>query len=76
LKDKNELKYYHFAGFKFPFKAQRIFHLTLIVWTGLSILLFVAMLFFGYERTNADIPGGFIAGILLAYLIFVSTEDW
>lgn len=47
-----------------------------MVWTGLSILLFVSMLFLGYERTNADIPGGFFAGILLAYLIFVSTEDW
>lgn len=55
----------------FPIYKKLMIKLILSVWIGLLLLLFVSMFFFGYEMTNADLPGGMIAGILLAYLISI-----
>jgi len=58
-------------GMNFPIYKKLLIKLVLSVWIGLLLLLFVSMFFFGYEMTNADLPGGMIAGILLAYLISI-----
>jgi len=44
------------------------------VWLAMAILLIVSIIFFGYEMTNADLPMGPIAGILIAYLIYILKE--
>jgi hypothetical protein len=63
----------HFSlmGMNFPIYKKLMIKLILCVWIGLLVLLFLSMYFFGYEMTDADLPGGMIAGILLAYLISI-----
>ena len=56
-------------GLTFPLKVDLFFRLVPIVWIAELILLFASIFFFDYQMTNADMPGGLISGILLAYLI-------
>ena len=62
-------KHFTLFGLVFPFKQKLFIKLLIRVWLVGALLLLVSMLFFGYEMTNADIPCGLIAGVLLAYLI-------
>ncbi len=71
----NQLKYFHIKGLRFPYQTLKIIRLTLFTWLAMASILFTSILFFDYEITNADIPCGSIAGILLAYLIYVSITD-
>ena len=70
MKEEEE-KYFELFGMKFPVHTQLIIKLTIGVWISLALLLLVSQYFFGYEMTNADIPGGLTAGFLLAYLISI-----
>jgi hypothetical protein len=67
-KEEKEISFQLF-GLTFPLKVNLFFRLVPIVWIGELFILFAAMFFFEYEMTNADIPGGVISGILLAYLM-------
>ncbi|NNF35897.1 MAG: hypothetical protein HKN68_17450 [Saprospiraceae bacterium] len=63
--------YFQLFGLTFPVYKKKLLKYSIFVWIGLGILLTVSVLFFEYEMTNADIPGGFISGFLLAYLITI-----
>ena len=52
-----------------PFNSNVFKNLLGYVMLGLALTFAVAVLFFGYEMTNADIPGSLIAAPILAYLI-------
>lgn len=67
-----KIKYLYFKGLKFPYQSKILIRFTLLVWVVMVNVLFISVLFFNYEITNADIPCGGIAGVLLAYLIYVS----
>ena len=69
-----EPKHFQLFGLTFPIYKKKLIQYTIFVWLGLGLLLTVSVLFFGYEMTNADIPGGFISGFLLAYLITILQE--
>jgi len=56
---------------KFPVHTQLIIKLAIGIWIALAMILLIAQYFFGYEMTNADIPGGLTAGFLLAYLVSI-----
>ncbi len=71
MEDQEQPIYFRLMGMNFPIYKKLLIKLVLSVWIGLLLLLFVSMFFFGYEMTNADLPGGMIAGILLAYLISI-----
>jgi len=66
----------HFTifGLNFSIHPKRYFKLALKVWLTMLIVLLVSMMLFNYEMTNADLPGGFIAGGLLAYLLHIIIE--
>ena len=64
-------KHFELFGLTFPIHTKLIIQLSIVVWIGLLVILLVAQTFFQYEMTNADIPGGLIAGFLLAYLISI-----
>lgn len=61
-------------GLTFPLKVNLFFRLVPIVWIAELLLLFASIFFFDYQMTNADMPGGLISGILLAYLIHLLME--
>lgn len=61
-------------GIRFSGHKKRLLKLVLQVWLALALLLLVSVVFFGYEMTTSDIPGGLISGILLAYLIHIFIE--
>jgi hypothetical protein len=61
-------------GLTFPLKVNLFFRLVPIVWIAELFLLFASIFFFDYEMTNADMPGGLISGILLAYLIHLLVD--
>lgn len=67
----------HFKLFGLDFRIQkkRYFILAFRVWLAMSLLLLICTFFFEYEMTNADIPGGFIFGGLLAYLIHILVDQ-
>jgi len=69
--DQEQPIHFRLMGMSFPIYKKLLIKLVLSVWIGLLVLLFVSMFFFGYEMTDADLPGGMIAGILLAYLISI-----
>jgi len=71
MEDQEQPVYFKLMGMNFPIYKKLVIKLILLVWIALLILLFVSMYFFGYEMTSADLPGGTIAGILLAYLISI-----
>ena len=61
-------------GIRFTGHKKRLLSLVLKVWLSLAILLLISVLVFGYKMTTADIPGGLISGVLLAYLIHLFQE--
>jgi len=69
MEDQEQPIHFNLMGMNFPIYKKLMVKLILMVWIGLLLLLCVSMYFFGYEMTSADIPGGTVAGILLAYLI-------
>ena len=66
--ERNLLKFELF-GLQFEIDKKRWFHFSLISLLGLSILLLISTVFFEYEMTNADIPGGLVFGVLLGCFI-------
>ncbi len=66
---KEGLRCFHFLGLEFPIPTLLEFKLSIIIWIVLLLILSVAQVFFQYEMTSSDIPGGLISGFLLAYLI-------
>lgn len=64
-------KYFNLFGLTFPIYKKKLFKYSIFIWIALGLLLTFSVLFFDYEMTNADIPGGFISGFLLAYLITI-----
>lgn len=71
MEDQEQPIYFKLMGMNFPIYKKLLIKLVLLVWIALLVLLLVSMYFFGYEMTSADLPGGTIAGILLAYLISI-----
>ena len=69
--EEEEEKYFELFGLKFPIHMELIIKLAIGVWISLAVILLISQFFFGYEMTNADIPGGLVAGFLLAYLISI-----
>jgi len=63
--------HFQLFGMNFPIYKKLLLKLVFIVWICMLLLLLVSMYFFGYEMTSADLPGGGITGILLAYLISI-----
>lgn len=74
MKDKNNLEF-TFFGLHFRVDIKRYLTLALRVWLVMSLVLFISIFFFQYEMTYADIPGGFIFGFLLAYLIHILVDQ-
>lgn len=66
--------HFHLFGLTFPVYKKKLINYTIIIYLLLGILLTVSVMFFQYEMTNSDIPGGLISGFLLAYLITILTE--
>lgn len=70
-KPEEEPIYFELFGLTFPVYKNKLLKYSIFVWLGLGVLLTGSTLLFGYEMTNSDIPGGFISGFLLAYLITI-----
>ncbi len=66
-----EDKHFELFGLKFPIHSKLIIQLTIGIWITLAVILLIGQTFFQYEMTNADIPGGLVAGFLLAYLVSI-----
>jgi hypothetical protein len=65
------------ASFSFrslPFDKAIFTKAMLIVGIGLVVIFSVAV-YFGYELTNADIPGSLVSLPLLSYLVMLLTSD-
>lgn len=73
MEDKETLHFTIF-GLNFTIHPKRYFKLALKVWVVMLLVLMVSMLLFNYEMTSADLPGGFIAGGLFAYLLHIIIE--
>lgn len=58
-------------GLTFTLDTMRWLSLAFRCWLGLSLLLLICTVFFDYEMTGADLPGGFIFGALLGYFFHV-----
>ena len=52
-----------------PFDKASYTKMLVTVMIGLAVVFAVAVSLFGYEMTNADVPGSLIAGPVLAYLL-------
>ncbi|MEE9373075.1 MAG: hypothetical protein V3V00_08485 [Saprospiraceae bacterium] len=74
MKDEDKVVSFELLGLTFFVKVNLFFRLVPIVWIAELILLFISIFFFNYEMTNADMPGGLISGVLLAYLIHLLIE--
>lgn len=64
-----ENKSFQLFGLNFPVYQSLIVKWTMIVWVTMLMVLLLSTMFFQYEMTNADLPCGAVAGVLLAYLI-------
>ena len=53
----------------FPFDKVSYFRILPLVWAGLAVVFATAVSGFGYEITDADVPGSLLAGAAGAYLI-------
>ena len=53
---------------RWPFDRSVYFRILPIVYLLIGLVFTVAILLFGYELTNADIPGSLIAGAIITYL--------
>lgn len=72
--NQDQPKHFQFMGLTFPWKPKQLLATALKVWLVMLIVLLVSTLVFGYEMTDADIPGGLVFGILLAYLLNLILE--
>lgn len=63
--------HFELVGLVFTIYPKLQIKLTLCIWITLLLILVIAQQWWQYEMTTADIPGGIIAGFLLAYLITV-----
>lgn len=61
-------KGFELFGMHFPLYTSLLIKSTMIVWICLLVILFVALTFFQYELTQADIPCGVLSGVLMGYL--------
>ena len=70
-------KYMNFTilGLHFFIDLHRYFKIAVKVWITLLAILMISMLGFNYEMMSADLPGGFLAGGLLAYLIHMLVDQ-
>ena len=66
-----KVSYFKLFGLEFPVYHAKLFKLAILVYLSMATLCVISIRFFGYEMTDADVPGGFIAGFLLAYLISI-----
>ncbi len=57
------------SGMSWPFNKAGYFKVLPLVYLTIVAVFAVAVLFFGYALTTADIPGSLIAGAILAYLV-------
>ena len=73
--EEDKTKYVQIFGLTFSLHMPKYFRLLLMVWLVLLVVLSAGVLLFQYEMTSADIPGGMVAGALLAYLIHIVKED-
>jgi len=55
-------------GLEFPIYKTLLIKSTLVAWIALLSILAISLAFFHYEMTQADIPCGTLAGVLLGYL--------
>ena len=67
-------KYFTLFGLNFPVYKQKLIRYTILVYLAMAVLLTVSVFFLQYEMTNADFPGGLIAGFLGAYLLTIITD--
>jgi hypothetical protein len=54
---------------KLPFDMQLYFKVLPLVYLGFVVIFATAVTLFGYEMTNADVPGSLLTGGVIAYLI-------
>ena len=59
---------------QWPFDKAAFGKMLAMVMVGLAAIFSVAVAFFGYEMTNADVPGSLVAGPVLAYLLHLMVE--
>ncbi len=59
---------FELLGMEFPIYKSLLIKSTLIAWIVMLSILAIALAFFHYEMTSADIPCGTLAGVLLGYL--------
>ena len=52
-----------------PFNKAAFSKMLIVVMVGLAVVFAVAIGFYGYEMTAADVPGSLVTGPLLAYLL-------
>lgn len=60
-------------GFKLPFVGRIFWKILPAVFALAFLVFFVAIRFFEYELTNADVGGSIISGVLLSYLLHLWT---
>lgn len=73
MKDRKS-QYFTIMGLTFPWRPKALIAITLKVWLVMVVILLVSTLVFGYEMTDADIPGGLVFGVLLGYLLDLILE--
>lgn len=56
---------------RIPFDKASYFRILPLVWIALAAFFAVSVYGFGYELTDADIPGSLIAGAVGTYLVHV-----
>lgn len=61
------------VDFELPFVGRIFWKILPAVFALAFLVFFVAIRFFGYELTNADVGGSIISGVLLAYLLHLWT---
>ena len=64
----DDYKSFEFFGLEFPIYKQLLIKSTLVVWIVMLSILTIALYLFQYEMTQADLPCGALAGLLLGYL--------
>jgi hypothetical protein len=58
-----------------PFNKAAFGKMLIVVMLGLAAVFAVAVGFFGYEMTTADVPGSLLAGPMLAYLLHLLVHN-
>ncbi|MEO1260623.1 MAG: IPTL-CTERM sorting domain-containing protein [Bacteroidota bacterium] len=64
------------SGKRLPFNKALYFKVLPFVYLGFVLVFGAAITMFGYELTNADVPGSLLSGLVIAYLVhFVMMAD-